>query len=273
MNKIIRLSKNNIKRHKKESILLCILIMLCMILLSSSMASILGVDEITPKMVEETGCYRNFICVDQDVYSDRYLELLDDKSQVESYTHTRAISGNSEIKNYQGSGEDTAYPISFVTESGESVFENYEIETSLSEEELKALEHPIYLSKSHKDRLMVNEGDELTIFFDKKEFTYTVAGFFDSGLWILDPKAVISDDDFSALEEHISRYEIIGFNEAEGADPEGVIKDFKEFVKDSSLNDTTSAISSSNYSDTVDNNNVNMAIGLIIILLVIYISG
>ncbi len=261
MYKIIRLSIANIKKHKKESILLGILIMLCVMLLSSSVASFIGIGSITPKMVEESGCYRNFVSINQDVYTDKYLVFLEEDSRVESYQHASGCYGNSEIKNYRGTGEDTILDISFVSESGEKLLEKYEVETTLSEDEIRSIAHPIYLTKSSKEKLLVSEGDEITIVFDKKkEFTYTVAGFYDSGLWTMGTKSIVSDEDFKILEEHLDRFEVIAFNETPGTDANMFIKEFKAFIKDVSINETNSKITAFSYDDLLDINNTNMAL-------------
>ena len=73
MNKILRLSLANIKKHGKESVLLTILIFLCITLLSSAVSAVKGVKWVMPGMVENSGCYKNFVYVNQDKYSDRYL--------------------------------------------------------------------------------------------------------------------------------------------------------------------------------------------------------
>ena len=266
MKKIIRLSMANIKKHKKESILLGILIMLCTILFASSIASLIGIRKITPKMAEETGSYRNFVLFDQDIYSDKYLIFLDDESKVKSYAHTNYVNGNIEIKNYQGSGKDSVYDIGFVTEGGERQFEKFEPETSLSDDDIRSMEHPIYLTKKCKDDLLVSEGDEVTFIFDKKkEYTFTVAGFFEQGLWLPGPKAVISDKDFETLEDRFDRFEIIGFDEAEGADSTEFIKEFKAFIKDVSINDTSSKITSYSYQELEDLYNINSSLLSVII--------
>ena len=61
MDKITRLSLAKIKRAKKESFLLCILVMICTILLSSSVSSLVGIGKMMPSITEETECYRNFV--------------------------------------------------------------------------------------------------------------------------------------------------------------------------------------------------------------------
>ena len=82
MYKIIRLSKANIKRHKKESFLLGLLVMMCAILFASSLSSFSVIKKIIPKMVEESGCYKNFIDIDQKIYSDQLLSFMDEDARI-----------------------------------------------------------------------------------------------------------------------------------------------------------------------------------------------
>lgn len=259
MYKIIRLSKANIKRHTKEAVLLGILIFLCAMLLASSVSALLGIGEITPKMIEESGCYKNFIEVNQKIYSDRLLAFLEEDSRVVEHSHTRYASGEISIKNYKGSGNDWIFDASFVSENGERELEKFEIQTTLSDEQIKNLEHPIYFGKSEKERLAIKEGDEITLLIDNKEYTFTVAGFYESGVWMFSAKVVVSDEDLRMLEDYMNRYEVIGFNTTEEADADEVIKEFKEFVKDVSVNDASQAIVAYSYKDVVDNNEINMS--------------
>ena len=70
MNKIIRLSTAKLKKNKKDSILTVILAMICTILLSSSVSSLIGIGKIIPKIVEDTGFYSNLSTFDQAVYTN-----------------------------------------------------------------------------------------------------------------------------------------------------------------------------------------------------------
>ena len=261
MNKIIRLSKANMNRHKKETILLGLLMMLCAILLASSVASLLGINKIVPQMVEESGCYRNNIYVEQNIYSDRFLSFLEEDARVENYSHASIVyDGEIKIKNYRGSGNDVLYDAGFISESGEKKIEKFQVETCLSKEQIEGLEHPIYLGKCEKEKLQVKEWDTLTILIDNKEYNFSVAGFYDMGIGMAGSKFVVANQDFRILEDYITRYEIIGFEEAEDANVNEIIKDFGEYVKEMSVNDTTGAVNGYSYDIFASNAKTNMSL-------------
>lgn len=268
MYKIIRLSKANIKRHKKESFLLGLLVMMCAILFASSLSSFSVIKKIIPKMVEESGCYKNFIDIDQKIYSDQLLSFMDEDARITDYSHVSYVWGEPKIKNYKGTGNDVVYNMSFISESSERELENYQVVTNLSNEQLMTVEHPIYLVKSEKDNLSVNEGDSLNVIIDNKDFNFTVAGFYESGLWTNGAKMVVSEEDFEMLEKYGDRYENIGFNVTEGVDTDEVIKEFTDFVKEVSINDTSNAVLGYPYESLVLNYESNMKLlGQIIMIM------
>ncbi len=256
MKKIIRLSMANIKKHKKESLLLMVLIVLCISLLSSSLSAVVGIKKITPCMVEESGCYKNFVYINQENYSDRYLAFLEEDSRVEDYNHTGMVTTDV-IKI-----DDMLYDISFVPESGERRMEKFDTDA-----DFESVEHPIALDITNKEKLEVSEGDELTIILKDKEFTFTVVGFYESGIWPFGTKAVISEDDFSSLENYMSRYEMIGINTVQGTEDNALLKEFKKFAQDASLNDLATSVNLLSYKDTLWTNEVNMELLSIIIVI------
>ena len=253
MKKIIRLSLANIRKHKKESILLMILIMLCITLLASSISAVFGIRKITPCMVEESGCFKNFAYFNQEHYSDRYLAFLETDPRVKCYDHTSMVTDILKVKNYCDTGSDMLFDISFVPESGERRLERFETDA-----DFLSAEHPIVLDVTNKGKLEVSKGDELTILKDDKEFTFTVVGFYESGLWGYGTKAVVSEEDFSYLESHLKRYEVIGINTVSGTDDNAFLNEFKAFAEDVSVNDLTSAVYMVSYKDTVVMNETNM---------------
>ncbi|MBR4758621.1 MAG: hypothetical protein IK078_00535, partial [Lachnospiraceae bacterium] len=256
MKKIIRLSFANIKKHKKESVLLMILTLLCITLLASSVSSMLGIKKITPAMVEGSGCFQNFIYFNQEYYADKYLSFLEENEQVESFDHTGMVTDIINVKNYQDTGDNMLFDISFVPESGERRMENF-----VKDADFQSVEHPIYLDVTNREKLEISEGDEITFIRENKEFTFTVAGFYESGLWVFGTKAVVSEEDFANLENYMKqRYEMIGINTVPGTDNNALLKEFKAFADEMSVNDMTSAVSTMSYEDSLTMNETNMAL-------------
>ncbi|MCR5702416.1 MAG: FtsX-like permease family protein [Lachnospiraceae bacterium] len=261
MNNILRLSFANIKKHKKESILFMILITLGMVLLSASVSSVMTIKKITPQMVKESGCFENFVQFMQKDYSDRFLSFLAESKDVESFEHTSVVTDIINVKNYQGLGDDMLVDLSFVPVSGEKKMEDFKTDADFS-----SAEHPIVIDNTKKADFEVSKGDELTIVWENKEFTFTVVGFYDAGIWNLGSKAIVSEEDFAYLENCMNRYEMVGINTVDGADNGKVLKDFKAFCEDLSINDISESAYTIAYEDTVSANNVNMSLLSIIIL-------
>jgi len=260
MKKILRLSMANIKKHGRESILLTILIFLCITLLSSAVSAVKGIKLVMPSMVENSGCYKNFIYINQDKYSDRYLAFLENDPRVEGYDHTSMVTDLLKVRVGQDADTEKLFDISFVPESGERRMESFSADI-----DFQSVEHPIVLASPNKEKLEISVGDELTVIRNGKEFTFTVAGFYDCGIWAYGTKAVISEDDFASLENYMARYEVIGINTVPGTDDDALLKDFRAFAQDASIGDLTSAMYLTTYKDMVDMNETNMELLSIII--------
>ena len=263
MKKIIRLSLANIKKHKKETVLLTILVVLCITLLSSSLSAVNGIGQVTPSMVKESECYKNQVYFNQDVYSDKYLGYFEKETCVEDYDHTSMVTADViKVKKSDEKGEGTLTDLSFVPESGERKLEKFDIDADFS-----SVEHPIVLDLTNKEDLEVSKGDEIIITVKKKEYKFTVVGFYSCGIWNYGSKAVVCEEDFSLLENSLDRYEVVGINTVEGTDNTKLLEEFKSFAQDASLNDLTTSVSLYSYEDIVTNNETNMGLTSIIIII------
>jgi len=260
MKKILRLSMANVKKHGKESILLTILIFLCITLLSSAVSAIKGVKQITPSMIENSGCYKNFVYMDQDKYSDRYLTFFETDPRVESYDHTGMVTDLFKVRVNRDEDTEQLFDVSFVPESGERRMESFQTNA-----DFQGVEHPIVLAVTNKEKLGISVGDELTVIRNEKEFIFTVAGFYDCGIWAYGTKAVISDEDFASLENYLKRYEVIGVDTLPGTDDDALLYDFRAFAQDASISDLTSATYLVTYKETLVMNETNMELLSIII--------
>ena len=260
MKRILRLSLANIKKHKKESIRLAILLLFAVVLFPAAVSSIFGIGKITPAMVKESGCYKNFVQINQEYYSDRYLAFFENDPRVDDFNHTSLVTDVLKVKDYPEKGDADLFDISFVPESGE-----HRMEAFTTDADFSSAEHPIVLDNSNKETLGVKAGDEITICREDKEFTFTVVGFYESGIWNFGTKAVVTDDDFSYLENYMERYEMIGLNTAENTDNTALLTEFKEFVEEASVNDVSTALYTITYEDMATDNTLNMALLSIVI--------
>ena len=105
----------------------------------------------------------------------------------------------------------------FVTKELEKNIERSPIETTLTDEEIAALEHPIYLPYAGQESLAskFSEGDTFNIIYGTKLFSFTVAGFYES---IFMPatgmgfQMIVSDSDYVSLMTIIDKYEMVLFD-------------------------------------------------------------
>ena len=258
--KIFRLAKAKIKKNKKESILLCILLTICMILLSSFASSLVTFNKITPMVMEQTECCKNQVFVDQKIFSNDFLRVLEEDDRVERYTFMK-LEIIDMYKLRVGDGEEKERVSLYVTSvGGEERFEKFEPHTSYSKEELSAVEHPIYLDGLEAKRYEVNEGDTLTIIHKDREFTYTFVGTFNSGMDSTNSIAVVNDEDMDVLEQYFDTYEVIGIDLVEGEDNKEFLKEYKDHCNELSVEDITGSFNIYDYETFLENSSTNMSL-------------
>ena len=76
MNKIMRLAFANLRRHKTESVMLGILVMLCTGLLAGAFCAERNVRRMFPEMAERTGFYHNRISIAEEEDAVRGLDTI-----------------------------------------------------------------------------------------------------------------------------------------------------------------------------------------------------
>lgn len=178
MEKILRLSFANIKKHKKQTILLTLLIVFCMAVTSAAAAGSIDMTGIFPRVADEYAVHKNALYIKEDYYNDSFIRLLREDERVTDIDHVRVLFSTA-TKYLDKEGEEQALYMSFVTKELEKNIERSPIETTLTDEEIAALEHPIYLPYAGQESLAskLSEGDTFNIIYGTKLFSFTVAGF------------------------------------------------------------------------------------------------
>ena len=115
MEKIIRLSWANIRKHRIETVSLVILVMLCMLLAGSSFSGSIGIKTIFPQLMEQTRSYENYILIDDKAYDKEYEEILRKDSRVENMAVSELLySMSSNFLNE--AGKEQGMFMAFITE-------------------------------------------------------------------------------------------------------------------------------------------------------------
>ncbi|SHM53778.1 ABC transporter permease [Ruminococcus flavefaciens] len=218
MNKIVRLSWANIKKHKLETIALVILIAMCMLLISSSLEGINGVKTIFPNMMKNTESFENYLLLEERAYDKEYENILSSDERVEK-TATSELLYSISTNYLDEKGKEQALYMGFITKDNEEKLEHSDIETTLSDAEIAELRHPIYMPFAAKESLNYKVGDNFEMVFGTKKYSFTIAGFYDTV--ILDStgeglKNIVSDEDYHVLESVLSKYVVLAYNDHHG---------------------------------------------------------
>lgn len=223
MNKILRLARANLRRHKKESVLLGILVMLCMTLLFGAIAAERNIRQMFPDLMERTEAWDVRMYITEQEYDPMLRTLLREDDRVTDSTVYHYISSGS-TRIPEENGKTKLYIITFMTEENERLFERYEPQTSLSEAEIAAMAHPIIVPLSQKKALSLNEGDSFTVINDSKRFTFTVAGFYESG-YFTEPKFIVRDADYAVMKTLFNQFAEVACKVKNISDAEAVRTD------------------------------------------------
>lgn len=216
MEKILRLSFANIKKHKKQTILLTLLIVFCMAVTSAAAAGSIDMTGIFPRVADEYAVHKNALYIKEDYYNDSFIRLLREDERVTDIDYVRVLFSTA-TKYLDNEGEEQSLYMSFVTKELQKNIERSPIETTLTDEEIAALEHPIYLPYAGRESLAskLSEGDTFNIIYGTKLFSFTVAGFYES---IFMPatgmgfQMIVSDSDYVSLMTIIGKYEMVLFD-------------------------------------------------------------
>lgn len=216
MEKILRLSFANMKKHKKQTILLTLLIVFCMAVTSAAIAGSIDMTSIFPRVADAYAVHKNALYIKEDYYNDSFIRLLREDERVTDIDHVRVLFSTA-TKYLDNEGEEQSLYMCFVTKELEKNIERSPIETTLTNEEIAALEHPIYLPYAGQESLAskFSEGDTFNIIYGTKRFSFTVAGFYES---IFMPatgmgfQMIVSDSDYVSLMTIIDKYEMVLFD-------------------------------------------------------------
>ncbi len=229
--KILRLSLFNIKKHKKEAVTLIFLITISVLFMGIAIVNLKKADTILNNTYKETDCKDSIYCIEEEDYRTEYKEVFEKNSDISDLMQTEILKPDSNastsIKKEDGSIFN--FYISFVTEDNEKKISNFKKETSLSDDEIAKLKHPIWLPHYVEMNMGYKAGDEFTISKGSKEYSFQIAGFYESAILSnssFSYKSVVSDEDYDKLASDFDKLICFTFNVKEG-----VINDINESKK------------------------------------------
>lgn len=236
MERILRLSIANIKKHKKQTALLGLLIMFCMAITASAAAGWADISSIFPNVAEEYAVHKNAFYFAESIYDDGYIDLLKEDERVTDVEHISAIyTLNTYYLNKNG--KEQALYMSFVTMDAHLRIETSPIETPFSETEISAMEHPVYLPFGARDALgsKFSAGDTFDVVYGSKLFSFTIAGFYESYFF---PETnngyqcIVTDRDYITLMNVMENYEVLLYDCEPLEETPDIEQQFKKRVED-----------------------------------------
>ncbi|MBR3901622.1 MAG: FtsX-like permease family protein [Ruminococcus sp.] len=251
MGKITRLSLANIKKHKFEFISLLTLVMVCMLLVGSSLGAIWGIRNIFPNVMEKTGSYENYIFILEKNYNKEYENILKQHPEVETVTAVDTLwSMNTGY--IDKNGKESALYMAFITADNEAKISKSPMDSTLSSEEIAAIEHPIYAPYILQDSMGYKAGDTFDITYGTRKFSFTIAGFYEtmifnemsSGL-----KMIVSEKDYHILSGLLPKYKAVLYNDNQGQGGHELMDSFLEECEDYSRMDIKSGLVCFTYGD------------------------
>jgi len=219
MEKIIRLSLANIRKHKFEFVSLMILVMMCVLLIGSALSAVLGAFKIFPDAMKNTGSYENFISILKKDYDKEFENIMREHPLVEQISSARMLYGGIKTRYINKNGEQVTIPQSFITADNATGLERPVIDTTLTDEEISKLEHWVYMPYVMYDSGKYRVGDTFEMICNTKRFSFTVAGFYET-LFLGDMsngiKMIVSDSDYHMLKDVIPEYVVLAYNDNQG---------------------------------------------------------
>ena len=211
--KIFRLSLFNLKRNKREAAAIVFLTLVTTFLMATFAVSITQIDSAFDRAFEETGCADFVLFFQADKYRDIYRDILEEEYHVTDVRESSALYRLA-ASSISKKGESIAYNMIFVTESTERKIENFKKLNALSDDEIEKLSHPIWLPQYFEITAGYAPGDPFTFVLSGRDYPFTIAGFYSTGLYNSDSmlKCIISDDDIVLLSAVCEEYRMIAFD-------------------------------------------------------------
>lgn len=276
MQRILRLSLANIKKHKMQSLMLALLIMCCMMISGAAISSKMSIQNLYPDVMKEHGIHNNGFIIREKSFNDGIIEILSEDDRVRNITHMEILFSLN--ANYLGNdGEEKSLYMGFVTQDMEKEIERSSIDSTLSDEEIAAIEHPIYMPYAAKMHMDIKEGDSYDVVYGTRCFSFTVAGFYES-LFMSDTnrgfKFIVSDKDYITLCGVMDKFEFVLYDTDEDADSRDVGNNFTRKVDELSGRDVSQDIwpytyaASVSYVESISENLIYIMVLIAVIIMV-----
>ncbi len=196
--KIVRLSLFNLKKNKREAVAIAFLTAVTTLMLSVFLLNTSKSEKAFRASFEASGSVDRIVLFEEEKFHDDFRDVLENEYGISDFSENRYIAAASSDV-IEPDGNTLSYNLLLVTEKTERKIEDFVKTQQLSEEEIRTLEHPIWMPENFSIVKGYRPGDVFTIVHAGMEYPFTVAGFYNTGLASSDQifhKCILTDSDF-----------------------------------------------------------------------------
>ena len=147
-----------------------------MTLIGSALSSGKSIKTIFPYVMKKTESYENYFMIYEKNFDKDFMDIINEDERITGSEHSNFLYDMS-TKYLDSNGDEKALYMGFITKDNEEKLERFRYRSSLSEEKIASLRHPIYMPFSAENELSVKEGDTFSMVYGTRKFDFEVAGF------------------------------------------------------------------------------------------------
>ena len=212
--KLLRLSLFNLKKNIREACAVVFLTLITVFMLAVCVANTSKVKKVFEESFKRSGSVNRIVIFRKDVYREEFKRILEDEYRVGRLTRNPFIfAGAADVR--AGDEEVVSYNFLFATLRTERKIESFIKTEAMPDDEAASLSHPIWLPEAFRIIKKLSVGDTFTIIKSGRDYPFTIAGFYVTGLEASDGhgyKCILSDEDYELFSMLFDTGTSFGYN-------------------------------------------------------------
>lgn len=231
---LLRLAKFNIRKHKTATLSLVILLFFCQLFLGLAIHNMKDNGNLFLEKSQAMEAVQNIFCIETSLYKEDYEDILKADSRVSKVVTQDAVFLWDSVLTFKDGSEHTINSV-FINKEAGNHLEKINLESTMEKADINKIEHPIYVPYVVGEYYGFNEGDEYKLIYHQREYTFTIAGFFETTVLANENmgaiKYIISERDYEKLRTVCGENKILGYNVFDLNHCRAVAQDFTEKAK------------------------------------------
>ncbi len=197
--KSLRLSLFNLKKNKRECFGIMFMTMITAMMLSIVLINKEKIDTSFDESFVSSGSVKRSVGIGKDKYRTIFTDILSKNYDIKNLSEGSLVYALT-TDTLTPDGDTVSYNFVFLNEKTERKIESFTKCDKLSDEKIATLEHPIWLPEAFQIVKGYEVGSDFTIMDAGREYKFTIAGFYETGLYCSDGytyKLIISDEDYA----------------------------------------------------------------------------